>query len=428
MRLLVVGCNHRTSPVALRERLSLSGPDLIDALRDFKAHWPQAEGLLLCTCNRSELYVARPLHQRPSVADMIEFIGRRSRLAAGEFMAALYHYEDAEALRHLFTVVSSLDSLVVGEPQILGQAKDALNIAMRARSAGTMLSRAFQAAFACAKRVRSETGIGAGRTSVGSIAVDFARQVLGSLHDKTVLMIGAGKMGQLALRHLLQFRPARLVAVNRTRRRAEEIAHAFGAEVGEFARLLEHIAEADLVLSCTGSPEYLVTAEQFGKVAERRQGRPLLIIDIAVPRDFDPEIAGYPGIHLHNIDDLQQAVEQSLAQRKEQIAAAEAIVDSAVTEFLAKQTLNQAADTIRALERKLQQIGQQELQWVLPKLTGDREHDRKLLQQFQHRLLAKILYHPAKALEQKARNGSPRLYAQVLREVFELHDEPEQEE
>jgi len=423
MRVLLVGLNHRTAPVDVRERLAFGPQQRAAALEAFKQSWPQAEAVLLSTCNRSELYVTRPLHKRPRFADLIEFLGRYSNTPAHRFVASIYHYEDTEAVRHLFRVVGSLDSLVVGESQILGQAKEALQEALQAKAAGKNLQQIFQLAFNCAKQIHSQTGIGSGKVSVGSVAVDFAHRIFSSLEDKTVLMIGAGEMGQLTLRHLLHYKPARAVVVNRTRDRAEELAEQIGAEVGDFERLIEAIAAADVIISCTGAPEPIVQAEAFADVPKRRRYRPLLIIDIAVPRDFDPQIAEARNVYLYNVDDLHETVEQTIEQRRQQMAMSEAIIEQAIHQLADKQAKRDLGPTIKALEERLNQIGRRELEWLLPKLTGQAERDAELIRQFQHRLLAKIMYYPSKALSQQAADGALGPYAQVLRELFDLHDD-----
>lgn len=424
MRYLLLGCNHRTAKVSVRERLAFGAQQRCGALEAFKECWPQAEAVILSTCNRSEIYVTRPLHKLPRVGDLIEFLGKFSQTPAHEFVASLYHYEDSDALRHLFRVVGSLDSLVVGESQIIKQAKDALDEAMKIGAAGKGFQGVFQAALSCAKQIHSQTGIGAGKVSVGSIAVDFAHRIFSHLDDKTVLMIGAGEMGQLTLQHLLPLKPARTVIVNRTRSRAEELAAEVGAQVGGFEKLSEHIASADVVISCTGSPEPLIDAAGFAPILTARRYRPLLIIDIAVPRDFDPAIGQMRNVYLHNVDDLHETVEQTIEARRQQISASEAIIDHAVTQLLDKQAQRQdLGPTIYALEQRFRQLGHEELSWLLPKLTGNKEQDAELVRQFEHRLLAKLLYHPSKSLTQQATNGSLGLYAQVLREIFDLHDE-----
>jgi len=424
MRVLLLGCNHRTANVSVREGLAFGPQQRRVMLQAFKESWPGAEAVLLSTCNRSELYVARPLHQLPRVGDLIRFLGKFSRIPAHEFVSCLYHYEDSDALRHLLRVVSSLDSLVVGESQIIGQAKEALDAAVETGTAGRIFQNAFQTALNCAKQVHNQTGIGAGKVSVGSVAVDYAQRIFSRLDDKTVLMIGAGEMGQLTLQYLMQFQPARTVIVNRTPDRAREVAEAVGAQVGDFQRLADCLVDADIVISCTGSPEPLVSAADFAPIPARRRYRPLVIVDIAVPRDFDPAIGRARNVYLCDMDNLHEAVEQTLEGRRQQIRASEAMIDQALGQLLARQGPRQdLGPTIHALEQKLRDLGQQELAWLLPKLTGARQRDAELVQQFQHRLLAKIMYHPSRSLSQLASDGDLGLYARVLREVFDLHDD-----
>ncbi len=424
MRILVLGCNHRTANVAVRERLAFGPAERARALVAFADCWPGAEAVLLSTCNRTELYVARPLHKLPRVGDLIEFLGRFSDTPANEFVTSLYHYEDSDALRHLLRVVGSLDSLVLGESQIINQAKDALEAASLAGTAGKVFRGAFQAALNCAKQIHSCTGIGAGKVSVGSVAVDMAHRIFSRLDDKHVLMIGAGEMGQLTLQYLLQFQPARVTVVNRTRSRAEDLAEQIGAGVGDFEDLPGHIAAADVVISCTGAAEPLLSADAFAAIPPKRRYRPLLIIDIAVPRDFDPAIGDERNVYLANVDDLHEAVEQTIEGRRQEIQASEALIDEAVNQLLDRQAHKEdLGPTIHAMEQKFRDLGHQELAWLLPKLTGDTDRDAALVKQFHHRLLAKLMHHPSRALSQQASNGQLGLYAQVLREIFDLHDD-----
>lgn len=424
MRVLLLGCNHRTADVSVRERLAFGPKERGYALQAFRESWPGAEAVLLSTCNRSELYVARPLHKMPRVSDLIEFLGKFSQTPTHQFVSSLYHYEDSDALRHLFRVVSSLDSLVVGESQIIKQAKDALDAAVGAGTAGKVFQNAFQMALSCAKQVHTQTGIGAGKVSVGSVAVDYALRIFSRLDDKNILMIGAGEMGQLTLQYLLQFKPARVTITNRTRSRAEGLAEPINAQVGDFENLSNLIVAADVVISCTGSPEPLLAAADFAPIPAKRRYKPLLIIDIAVPRDFDPAVATGRNVYLCNVDDLHEAVEQTIEGRRQQIRLSEAMIDQAVNQLLDKQSQQRdLGPTIHALEQKFRDLGHQELAWMLPKLTGDKDRDTELIKQFHHRLLSKLMHHPLKALTQTASNGSLGLYAQVLREIFDLHDD-----
>jgi len=423
MRTIVIGCNHRTAPVSVRERLAFDEQACFEALRSLRRRYAQCEAVLLSTCNRTELYLARPVHGQPRLAEAVRLLGELRRIGVEQFSEAIYHYEDSEAARHLFRVVSSLDSMVLGESQILAQAKQALAIAERSGSCGKVLSAMFQRALAAAKEVRSQTGIGAGRASVGSAAVAFAEQIFSRFSDKTVLMIGAGTMGQATLEHLRTKGPRQVLVTGRTPSRAESLASRLGARVVPFDALLDHLVASDIVISCTGSTEPILTDAQFAPVPARRRYRPLLIIDIAVPRDIDPAIGRHEGVFLYNIDDLQQAAESTLAQRRALVDRCERIIEAHVEQFTEWLGRRDVGPTIAALRKRLEQIGQGELEWLLPKLKDLSPRDRRLIEQMLHRVIGKVLHGPAQTLNERAANGSARVYAETLRRLFELETE-----
>lgn len=428
MRTLVVGCNHRSAPVEIRERIAFGEAEVARALQMFREAFPTSECVLLSTCNRMEMYVARPINVPPRISETVEFIGRCRGLPPSAFAGGLYSKEDTEAVRHLFRVVSSLDSMVVGETQILGQVKTAFESAQAAGTVGNRLNDLFQRAFRVAKGVQA-TGITAGRLSVGSAAVDLARQVFARFNDKTVMMVGAGEMGELTLVHLLETKPGRLWVTNRTDGRAQGLAqklrmeHGVEAEVVPYAEWIDRLAETDILISSTGSQEPILTARNFKPIPKRRGFRPILLIDIAVPRDIESAVAEDDCVFLYNIDDLQTVTERNLNQRKEAIGRSQEIVEAAVILYVRSQGRQEIGPLIDALRRHFQMIGQQEYERLLPKLTAASPRDQELIQQMLHRVVQKILHDPMRHLSNHADGGAGQVYADTLRALFNLQDE-----
>jgi glutamyl-tRNA reductase len=412
--------------VSVREKLAFDDRQCSQALRSFAETYPEAELAILSTCNRTEMYLIRPVHSQPGLREAIRFLAEQQQIPLHEFTESIYHYEDGEAVRHLFRVVSSLDSMVVGESGILAQAKHGLQLAKEARgndAAPRRLASLFQKAFWVAKEVHTRTGISAGRVSVGSIAVEFARQIFSHFNDKVVLMVGAGKMGELTLRHLLQMQPKRVLVTNRTAARAEELAARIGAEAQPFDGLVDLVTVSDIVLSCTGSPDPIITRQAFSRVPERRRYRPLLLIDMAVPRDVDPGVGELQGVFVYNIDDLQRVTEKHAAQRKSKIAASERIVEDAVIEHLQWEGKREVGPVIAALNARLDNLACQELEWLGPKIKDASERDRELIRQMLHRLVKKILHDPTRTLHSKGQQGRAQVYAETMWTLFDLESE-----
>ena len=423
MRTIVVGCNHRTAPIELRERLAFDDTSCLAALSAVGLRYPCCETAILSTCNRTELYVARPNHGRPRIQEAIEVLADISSVPLHEISQALYHFVDSQAVRHLFKVTSSLDSMVVGESQILGQAKKALDLAQRSRTIGKSLTTLFQRSFAVAKEVHSATGIAEGKVSIGSTAVDFARQIFAGFEDKTVLMIGAGKMGELTLRHVRETQPKRILVTNRTLEKAEAVAKTVDGTARPFSDLLDLLVEADIVISSTGSSEPILTRADIEQAMVRRRYRPMILLDLAVPRDIDGAAASLGQVFLYNVDDLQQIIDTTHQQRQTQVAQAERIVEEAVREYSVWQDRRGIGPVVRALDSRLTEIGEGELEWLRHKLSDLEPAEEELIRQMVHRMTRKILHSPVEALNKNARNGEAKVYAETLKTLFKLPDE-----
>lgn len=427
MRILVIGCNHRSAAVAVRERLTFGEAEVPMALRHFAERFTGAEALLVSTCNRMELYFVSGEQGRPRISEAIDFLAEARGLKPADFASALYHLEDTAAIRHLFQVVSSLDSMVLGESQILGQVKRAYAQASQAGTVGPVLTPLLQQAFAVAKDVHTRTDIAAGHVSVGSTAVELARQVFSRFDDKIVLMVGAGKMGDLTLNHLLDTKPKQLWVTNRTEQRASELAvritqrHGVAVSVVPFAEWVDRLAQVDIVISSTGAHEPILTGAQFAPIPARRRYRSLLFIDIAVPRNIEPAVEDFDGVFLYNIDDLQQVTEATLAQRKEAAARSREIIEAAVIAYLKRGAGQEATPVIQALQQRFGEIFSGELAWLAPKLEQASPHDRAMIEQMSHRVMQKLLNDPLQTLHQASDNGLSAVYADALRTLFKLH-------
>lgn len=418
MKLFCVGLNWKT-PVSLRERLAFDDAGARGALRHWRSAFARPELVLLSTCNRTELYAVRETAEPiPDLDDMSEFLADARQTPLSEFCEHLYIHEDAGAVEHLFKVASGLDSLVLGEGQILGQVRSAYQLASAEQTAGAVLHPLFQRALAVAKRVRTETSLGKGRLSIASLAVDHVKGVFDTFSDKTVLVIGAGKMAELTLTHLQSLRPKAIVLVNRTTDRARALADKVQGRVEPIERLSNALIEADIVLSSTGSPEPLVHVAQFQQIMKARRQRLMAIVDMAVPRDFDPQIGREENVLLWSLDDLEKSREQTLRQRVAEVDDALRIVESEARSFEESLAIQQSGPMIGRLEREYARIMEQELEWLLPQLEGVPTEKIDKIRQFAHRLKNKYLHPPKLALRQNARQGSAPGLLEAVRKMF----------
>ncbi|QNN22792.1 glutamyl-tRNA reductase [Planctomycetales bacterium ZRK34] len=428
MHLICVGLSHQTASVALREKLAMNEAAAAQTLRELKALYPNAEMTLLSTCNRTELYVARPLHGHPRIDSVLSYFADSRNLPADELATAAYHHDNEKAIRHLFRVSSGLDSMVLGENQIIGQVRAAYELAKQEQAVGKVLHKVFQSALATGKRVRTQTLLGAGRRSVSSVAVDFARHLYYRFDDKTVLVIGAGKMTDLTLAQFMALKPEKLIVCNRTIERALPLAAKYGGEARPFEQLDEALIEADVVITSTGATEPIVTAERFKPLIKKRRFRPLFVIDMAVPRDFSEAVGELANVYLYNMDDLQRALADDHAARSEQISAAEAILEPIVMECYTAVQQNDFADLIRKLRDQLHEIGQAESGRTVNKLRGaDPSMLQPIIEEHTHRVVNKILHRPISELG-RGRSDAAAMYATALRRLFELDDEEDMDQ
>lgn len=435
MRLLMLGFNHRTAPLELREALAFDNDRAAQAIRAIRERYSSSECTLLSTCNRTELYIARPIHDPPTIDALRSFVAEQTGVEPQTVQSASIHREQEQAAGHLFRVSAGLDSMVLGEPQILGQVKRAYELAHDQGAVGPVLHRLFQGAITAAKQARNQTGIDQGRTSVSSVAVAFARNIFDHFSDKTVLAIGAGEMVKAALASLRREEPGRLLVVNRTHQRAVELAQSLGLTGDQHgARAWEDLdqlmVEADIVVSCTGSTEPIITADRFRPLNKKRRGRPLFMLDLAMPRDVDPAVGSLRNVYLYNLDDLQQAVKATESDRAELVARCEAILNEHVERCMGEIRHRDVGRLVKQLRERLHDIAKQEHDRTARKLaalngTTTDEALRELLEQHNHRLVNKILHLPLSQLDRRDPDASLGFYAAALRRLFDLHDEPD---
>jgi glutamyl-tRNA reductase len=424
MKLLVVGANYRTAPVALRESLAFSSERLARALEELATRFG-CEAVILSTCNRVELYLARLTEESsPDAALATEFLAEFHGLAPAALQSAIYSHVQANAVQHLFRVAASLDSLVLGEGQIAGQVKQAYEQAQQLGAVGPILHSLFQQARQVAKRVRSETGICHGRVSVSSLAIDYLKEVFDHFGDKTALVIGAGKMGELTLKLLRELRLGAIWVTNRSPEKAKQVAAGCGGEAIPYERLDEGLARADIILSTTGAAEPIVSLERFERILPRRAGRPAAIIDIAVPRDFDPRIGELEGVDLLiNIDDLQAVREQVLRSRCRHVAAAESIVHEEREKFLKEWARRQTGPAIARLSQEWDAIRRQVQAQCFGKLNGKlSEADMKVIEGAFKLLQNKLLHTPISVLREEAHREGGRRLLEAIAKLFRLQD------
>jgi glutamyl-tRNA reductase len=428
MILVAVGCSYRTAPVEVRERLAFTDEQLARAYEEL-AERLDCECVILSTCNRVELYlgqvpdggVGTALEAEAAAAFLTGFHG----LSEKELRPHFYTHLHDGAVRHLFRVAASLDSLVVGEGQIAGQVKRAFERADALAGAGSLMHALFRHARQVAKRVRTETGIAQGHVSVSSAAVDYVRQVFDHFGDKTILVIGAGKMGELTLRHLRQLGPKKICVTNRSPEKAQAVARGCGGEAVPWEKLDDLLARADVVLSTTGAPEPIVTKQRYKPIAARRTG-PLVVLDIAVPRDFDPRIHDGDQTFLFNIDDLQRLRDATLTDRLQHVGPAEAIVEQEVRRFLAEWARRRNGPVIARLTQDFEAKRREVMRELFAHLNGKlSEADQRHIEGAFRLLQNRFLHGPITALAEESHGAtSPAGHTllEALRKLFRLHE------
>jgi glutamyl-tRNA reductase len=421
---LIVGVNHRKAPVEVRERLTFSDGLLEKGLRELATLRPVDEGVIVSTCNRVEVVVATK-DGDSAIEALTEFLASGERIAREQLSEHLSVYRGREAVRHLFRVAASLDSMVVGEPQILGQLKDSYTHAASAGSAGTVLHRCFHKSFSVAKRVRTETGVASKAVSVSAAAVELASKIFDRLEDKTALLLGAGTMSELAARHLLAHGVRSLVVANRTFDRAVELAREFHGTPVPFEDFPRYLQTADVVIGSTAADGYILTPARVQEVLRGRNYRPMFLIDLSVPRNFDPAINDIDNVYLYDIDDLGGVAQVNREERSREAEKAEAIVEAEVDAFWKWLRSLDAVPTIVALRDKMEAIRKGELEKTLPTLRDLSPREREALEAMTAAIVNKILHAPITHLKQHQREHEA-FYVAAARLLFDVEEADDQ--
>jgi len=420
----MVGCSHHNAPVRVRERLAFSPAQAGAALARLHERFPDTEAVVLSTCNRVEIYTAvESPHSGPNHGDVVNFLAEFHGLPPEDVFDTLFERTGEDVVRHLFVVAASLDSMVVGEPQILAQVKQAYELAQRERTTGPLTNSIFQAALRVAKRVATETSINQRRVSIPSVAVsDFAKQIFERFDDKRCLLIGAGEMAEETLPYLRAEGVRDITIVNRSLARAEDFAKRLGVSVLPWEELSRGLTQADLVVSTTGAEQPVVTLPMFRRIEAARYQRPLFVLDLAMPRDFEPAIGDCLGVYLYTIDDLSAVCERNRDARQEELPIAQRIIDEETERFMADLYHRATGPTIRRLRESCVRIKDEELRRLFDRLPSLDAATRQEVSQAFERLVNKVLHPPLESLRDEAQTGTPHALLDALKRLFQLRD------
>ena len=416
MRFQLIGVNHKSAPLEVRERLAIPESRLPDTCRDLTAYPGIEEGMVISTCNRVEIVA----HTTNGHADLRGFLHDYFHLTAAELDAHLYEFREKDAVRHLFRVASSLDSMVVGEPQILGQLKNAYALAKEHGALSGFLDLVMTRAFNVAKRVRSETDIGENAVSISYAAVELARDIFGSLNGKRVLVIGAGEMAESALRHLRRAGVSEILIANRTRERAQPLADEFNGRVVDYESLTDALPDVDILLASSGAPHYIVTRDQMKVVIARRKNRPMFLIDIAVPRNIEPEVNDLDNVFLYDIDDLDKTVKSNIEGRKETALEAEEIIREEVERMMQRLKTREVAPTIVSLQEQLESVRAHEIDRMRSRLGQMTPQQEEAIEAITRGIINKIAHGPITELRRSASNPDGAHLSDLIRRLFRL--------
>ncbi len=427
MKIVVLGLNHKTAPVEIREKLAFDTAEASRALCELKKRFGQAEFVLISTCNRVELYCAGKHCQGADTAKLAEFFSEFHNIELDKFRQFLYAYEDEDAIRHLLMVSSSLDSLVVGEAQIIGQVKESYNLACAAKTTGKILNRLFHCAFATSKKVYTTTSISNGRVSVAGVAVELAMQLFADISSAKVVVIGAGDTGQLLVQHLLQAGARNITVVNRSYDRGLKAAQKYGIRAEKWEQLNEQLIDANIAIASASVQDYLFRKDSFKKIIANRKEGTLLIIDIAVPRNFEPAVNELEGIYLYSVDDLAAVVEQNRKARQQDVAKGMEIILENVTDFTEWFGSKDIGPLIGRMKKQFKQIGENEIERFFVEGRQDASY-REVVEAMVNRVVNKLLHCVIKNVNIVAReNGATeaaKMVDSIVRQAEEIMSEP----
>lgn len=419
MQLFAFGLNHTTAPVSIREQVTFSSEQLKHALRDISERELAQEVVIISTCNRTELYCSSPVENQPM---LIDWLAHYHQLAATELHNHLYIYKtNAEVIKHLFHVACGLDSMILGEPQILGQLKAAYTLAHQQQTTGRLLSKLFEHSFSVAKQIRTDTAIGSSPVSVAFAAVRLAQQIFGELHKHTALLIGAGETIELAARHLHENQLARMIVANRTIERARLLAKEFAGYAITLEEIPLHLAEADIVISSTASVEPILIQDTVKQAIKKRKHRPMFMVDIAVPRDIEPAVANLKDVYLYSVDDLNEVIEENLRSRKQAAHQAAEIIDTQVAHFLGWLSSLGAVEAICELRDQAQET-RQNLVIKAKRMLDSGKSPYEVVDFLAHTLTNTLMHTPCIQLKQASYEGRSDLLV-AARQLFQLSNE-----
>jgi len=427
MNLHTLGLNHDSAPVEVREKLAFSPSSVPVALSSFAQSFPSSEIVILSTCNRVEIY-ATSKDDSLNKDTLLDFFSAFHELPKEEFADHMYHHQGINAVRHLFFVASSLNSGVLGETQIISQVKEAYQTATTAETTGSILNQLFQRSLTVAKDVHTKTAIGKGNISVSTVAVDLAIKIFKDFSEKTMFIIGAGEMCELVLKHLVERGAKTAIVANRNYDKAKSLAEEYDGKAINYEKLGEYLPQADIVISSTASPRHVVHTEHIKNAIKARRGNPMLLIDIAFPRDIDPEISKIDNVYLYDINDLNKVANSNVEERKKDIDKCVTIIDKEVAQYMAWVEELKIGPAISQLRNHFHEIGEQELERLRPKL-GDIAHEEwEHIVYSMQRTLNKILHKPAKVGKEKAKNGGGFQYVETIKHLFGIQHKKEDSE
>ncbi len=422
-KIILIGASHKTAPVELREKLAFSQEQIETALEFIKQDSGIREGLVFSTCNRLEfLYIPENggLENKDRIDAVMQFISKLKQLPVAEFKPSLYIHTDDAAVRHLFCVAASLDSMVVGEPQILGQVKKAYKSAARAGVTGVLINRLMHKSFSVAKRVRKHTGIGDNAVSISYAAIELAHKIFADLASKSVMLIGAGEMAELAVEHLMTHQVKNIVVVNRTFKNALELARKFNGQAVQYEERESALADVDIIISSTGATDYVLTRDQVKGIMKKRKNNTLFFIDIAVPRDIDPRINKISNAYVYDIDDLRNIVESNMTRREQETVRAQRFVEEALLAF--RRWLDELAvvPTIKAINRKMTDIVNLECEKTLAGLPHLSKDDAESIRRMTKAIASRAIHDPILFLRNTGDHRDDSFYLNVARQLFNL--------
>ena len=420
-KIVLLGLNHQTAPVELRECIAIPKNDMADALLALIRHEAIDEVVVLSTCNRVEVLMVTE-NAAAAVDAATNFIAEFNRIPRARFENSLYAREGSDAVKHLFKVAASLDSMILGEPQILGQIKEAYNTATQHKTTGVILNRLMHRAFFVAKKIRSETGIGDRAVSVSYAAIELGKKIFDTLEGRKALLVGAGEMAELAVEHLIRHKAGKLYVANRTFERAVKLATQFNGQPIQLEELSDILHDVDIIISSTGSSGYVIRPKQVKQIMHSRKNRPLFFIDIAVPRDIDPAINRLNNVYVYDIDDLQGVIEENIEDRKKEAVKGERLIDEAVIRFRNWYDNLQIVPTIVDLRKKFDSIAAAELEKTVPALGPLSDKEREALHKMIASMINKMMHDPTQLLKSEGKHINKSIYLDITRRLFKLDE------